>query len=319
MTHPQQRNQPATDRDYPRREAPPSRPPVSPPPQRLSWWGRAMRKRKDMPVWQEMLLLIGVLFFLAVLIRTFLFQAYYIPSGSMENTLQVGDRVLVNKVVYNFGTPQRGDVVVFRGPASWPAENTPDQNASMFSRLGAGLGDLVGISKPGANEFIKRVVGLPGDTVACCDSAGRVIVNGVGVGEPYVTLNAPITPTTTPSCDVRPFHPILVQPGQMFVMGDNRLVSQDSRCHGQVPLSSAIGKAEAIIWPTSRWTSLTASKSFANVPPPSAAGPVAPTAVPGTGADLAVVFPLLATLGVRVRVTARSARLARGRRRTLRA
>ena len=189
--------------------------------------------------------------------RTFLFQAFYIPSGSMENTLQVGDRVLVNKVVYDFRTPERGEVVVFRGTSPWSPENSQDSNASLFSRLGTGLGNLVGISEPGQNDFIKRVIGLPGDTVACCDSKGRVTVNGSGhrraVRHDERADHADHRP---PSCTVRPFRPIVVQPGQMFVMGDHRLVSRDSRCQGQVPISNIIGRAVAIVWPSSRWADL---------------------------------------------------------------
>jgi len=279
---------------------------------------RAMRKRKDMPLWQEMLLLIAIFFFLAIIVRTFLFEAYYIPSGSMENTLQVGDRVLVNKVVYDFSSPERGEVVVFNGTSSWPPENSQDTNASLFSRMGKGLGNLVGISEPGQGVFIKRIVGLPGDTVACCDTKGRVTVNGQGIDEPYVTMNAPITPTTTPSCTVRPFRPIVVQSGQMFVMGDHRLVSGDSRCQGQVPISNLIGRAVAIVWPTSRWTSLSIPASFANVPKPYSLGPPARTPLDdnnGGAAGIAVVFPLLSAFGL----SARSSRLKGGKQRKLRA
>jgi signal peptidase I len=279
---------------------------------------RAMRKRKDMPLWQEMLFLIALFFFLAIIVRTFLFEAFYIPSGSMENTLQVGDRVLVNKVVYDFSTPERGEVVVFRGTSSWPPENSQDNNASLFSRMGSGLGNLVGISEPGQNDFIKRVIGLPGDTVACCDSKGRVTVNGEGIDEPYVTMNAPITPTTTPSCTVRPFRPIVVQPGQMFVMGDHRLVSGDSRCQGQVPISNIIGRAMAIIWPSSRWADLGIPDSFKSIPKPYSLGPPVRTPIrddSGGAEGIAIVFPLLSAFGL----SARSGRIVGGRRRKLRA
>lgn len=264
-----------------------------------------------------MLILIGVAFFLAVLVRTFLFQAYYIPSGSMENTLQVGDRVLVNKVSYDFREPHRGEVVVFRGTTAWPIENMTDHNASIFSQVGSGLGDLVGISQPGSNDYIKRVIGLPGDTVACCDSDGRVTVNGVGLNEPYVTMNAPIADTTpsTPSCADRNFRPVVVQPGMMFVMGDRRVVSQDSRCNGQVPISNIIGRAEVVLWPLSRWTDLSVPATFNTVPTAGAAGP--PPAVPidsGT-AGAVMVFPLLSAFAF----SARSGRKRRRRSRTLRA
>jgi signal peptidase I len=278
-----------------------------------------MRKRKDLPVWKETLIILLVVFFLAVIVRTFLFQAYYIPSSSMEGTIQVGDRVLVNKVSYDFREPKRGEVVVFRGTTSWPPENTTDNNASMFSQLGSGIGDLVGVSQPGQNDFIKRVIGLPGDTVACCDSAGRVTVNGVGIDEPYVTAanNAPVVDSTpsTPSCADRNFRPVVVNAGMMFVMGDRRLVSQDSRCNGQVPISNIIGKASAIIWPTSHWTDFSIPPSFKNVPAPEALGVSRPVPISAGSAGAVIIFPLLSVFGL----TARSRAKWRSRRRRLRA
>src|SRR5918998_1277919 len=136
---------------------------------------RAAIRRKEMPLWQELPLLLIVAFCLAVLIRTFLVQAFFIPSGSMEETLLVGDRVLVNKVVYDMRDPLRGEVVVFKGPESWTAvENRIDPDAGFFSKLGRTVGDLIGISQPGEKDYIKRVIGIPGDEVSCCDSGGRV-------------------------------------------------------------------------------------------------------------------------------------------------
>jgi signal peptidase I len=276
-----------------------------------------MRKRKDMPLWQELLILIAIAFFLAVVVRTFLFQAFYITSGSMQNTLQVGDRVVVNKMAYEFRNPARGEVIVFRGTSQWEPENATDQNASMFSQIGTGLGNLVGVSEPGANIFIKRVVGIPGDTVACCDDKGDVTVNGVGVDEPYVTMNAPISATSanTPTCQNRNFRPIVVQPGMLFVMGDHRLVSQDSRCVGLVPEANVIGHAIGIIWPSSHWTSLPIPAGFKSVPATDAAGRGQPVPVGRTAGDGVLVLPLLSVFGV----TARSVAKRRVIRRTLRA
>src|SRR3954447_12146880 len=131
------------------------------------WRRRARRARRQMPLWQELPLLLVVAFCLAVLIRTFLLQAFYIPSGSMEQTLLIGDRVLVNKVVYDVRTPQRGEVIVFSGPINWTPENVADPNEGLLSRVGGTLGDLVGVSRPGEKDFIKRVIGLPGDRVSC--------------------------------------------------------------------------------------------------------------------------------------------------------
>jgi signal peptidase I len=264
---------------------------------RESALGRLRRKRKNMPLWQELPLLLIVAFCLAVLIRTFLLQAFYIPSGSMEETLQVGDRVLVNKVIYDMRSPGRGEIVVFRGTDAWQPENQQDTNRGFFAELGGTLGDLVGISRPGEKDFIKRVIGLPGDVVACCDVNGRVTVNGYPLDEPYVTDNAPIDAPPGPrDCQSRRFDPITVEPGQMFVMGDNRLVSRDSRCQGLVPIENVIGRAFIILWPSSRWDSLSVPATFENVPKPFAAPlgrPVAPAAPP---VGLVFVIPFLTSL-----------------------
>ena len=109
---------------------------------------RGLRKRKQMPLWQELPLLLLVAFGLAVLIRTFLLQAFYIPSGSMENTLMIGDRVLVNKVVYDVRDPQRGEIVVFRGTEDWAPENHVDSNAGFSAKFGCTIGALAGLSPP---------------------------------------------------------------------------------------------------------------------------------------------------------------------------
>ena len=127
-------------------------------------------KRKNMPLWQELPLLLIVAFCLAVLIRTFLVQAFYIPSGSMEETLLVGDRVLVNKILYDVREPARGEVVVFKGPDNWAPENQRDMDAGFFAELGRTVGDLIGFSQPGEKDFIKRVIGVPGDHITCWTS-----------------------------------------------------------------------------------------------------------------------------------------------------
>jgi signal peptidase I len=267
---------------------------------RESALGRLRRKRKNMPLWQELPLLLIVAFCLAVLIRTFLLQAFYIPSGSMEETLQVGDRVLVIKVIYDLRSPGRGEVVVFRGTDSWTPEHQPDANVGFFAELGRTLGDLVGISRPGEKDFIKRVIGLPGDVVACCDVNGRVTVNGYPLDESYVTDNAPLDAPSGPrDCQSRRFDPVTVEPGQMFVMGDNRLVSRDSRCQGLVPIENVIGRAFVILWPSSRWHSLSVPPTFENVPKPFAAPPPVPLQRPPVG--LLFVIPFLTSLSIPAR------------------
>ncbi|HEX5598750.1 MAG TPA: signal peptidase I [Micromonosporaceae bacterium] len=256
-------------------------------------------RRRQMPLWQELPLLLVVAFCLAVLIRTFLLQVFFIPSSSMEDTLLRGDRVLVNKVVYDVRDPKRGEVVVFHGTAAWAPESTSKPEPGFVAKVGNTLADLVGVSEPGEKDFIKRVIGLPGDTVMCCDDEGRVIVNGVPLDEPYVLRDSPTeVPPTVRECRSRWFAEVVVPPGHLFVMGDHRLVSQDSRCQGTVPIDNVIGRAFVIVWPKARWASLSAPETFDDLPKPTAAPavtarePVAPDPAPG----IAVILPLLASL-----------------------
>ena len=294
-----------------------------------SFGARVRARRKNMPLWQELPLLLVVAFCLAVLIRSFLVQAFFIPSGSMENTLLVGDRVLVNKILYDVRSPERGEVVVFEGPSNWAPENQVNNNASYLTKLGRTVGDLVGVSQPGEKDFIKRVIGLPGDVVACCNPNGQVTVNGYPLDEPYVTDNSPLdVPPVKGECRSRRFDPITVQPGMMWVMGDHRLVSQDSRCQGQVPIKNVIGRAFVILWPKDRWASLPVPPTFKSVPkavasaglPGQYVNPTVPdTQVEPDGTvgilDVVFVAPLAASLAV----PARSGRRLPFRRRRLRA
>ena len=187
---------------------------------------------------------------ISVLIKTFLVQAFYIPSGSMENTLLVNDRVLVNKLADKPDEIHRGDIVVFRDPGGWL--NGP-QTASRGGLLGLVRDGLVFVGlapAAGEEDLIKRVIGVGGDTVACCDDQGRVTVNGVPLDEPY------LFPGDKPS--ENDFKPVKVPAGELWVMGDHRSVSEDSRAHrtqpgqGFVPVSDVIGRAFTIVWPINR-------------------------------------------------------------------
>ena len=235
-----------------------------------------MLRRKEMPLWQELPILLVVAFCLAVLIRTFLVQAFYIPSGSMQKTLELKDRVLVNKVVYDMRDPLRGEIVVFRGTDNWAPEVTETVSNTFAAKLGRTIGDLVGVSRPGERDFIKRVIGLPGDKVACCDAKGRITVNGVGIDESYIAdgFNSDINQPPNPNqCTSRRFAEVTVPAGEMFVMGDHRSVSQDARCQGTVPIENIIGRAFVIVWPSSRFTSLSVPdvwKAFAAEQPTAA-------------------------------------------------
>jgi signal peptidase I len=175
--------------------------------------------------------LIIMAFVLALLIKTFLVQAFFIPSGSMEPTLVPGDRVLVLKVPYYFGDPDRGDIIVFEDP---DPSGVPERGivSGFFHWMFEGLG----VQRPDSEDFIKRVIGTPGDTVWARD--GQVYVNGDAIEEPYLTQ---------PTDD---FNKTIVPEGRLFVMGDNRGNSLDSRFSlGMVPIDNVIGKAEIVIWP----------------------------------------------------------------------
>lgn len=267
-----------------------------------------------MPLWQELPLLLIVAFCLAVLIRTFLLQAFFIPSGSMEDTLLIGDRVLVNKVVYDVRDPVRGEVVVFRGTDRWVAQEVQGPEPGFAGKVGRTLGDLVGVSRPGEKDFIKRVIGVPGDRVKCCDDQGRVLVNGIALDEPYVIRNSPLdVPPNPRECRSRRFEEVVVPPGQIFVMGDHRLVSLDARCQGPVPIDNVVGRAFMVVWPSQRWTSLPVPATFDRLSR-SAAAPAAPPAPvePTPVGGVALVLPMATMMSVLAR-SGRSGR-ARGRR-----
>ena len=219
--------------------------------------------------WRELPFLILIALVLALVIKTFLVQAFYIPSASMENTLQGGppdshhDRVLVNKLVYRIRDPHRGEIIVFRGPPSW--QDTPEFTggtpsnpiAHFFHDIGAALG----VAAPSSKDFIKRVIGVGGDTVSCL--SGVLRVNGRQLDEPYLYPRS--NPCTGNGFDGQTVH---VPPGRLFVMGDHRDESADSRAHmtdgeqGTIPIDDVIGKASLVVWPPSDWKTLSVPKTF---------------------------------------------------------
>ncbi|MFB3737729.1 MAG: signal peptidase I [Candidatus Velamenicoccus archaeovorus] len=185
---------------------------------------------------REVPVLVLIALVVAILIKTFLVQAFYIPSASMEPTLMPGDRVLVNKLAYRLGDIHRGDVVVFANPQALPTDR------NWFEGLVHWLGEGLGVAQPEDEDLIKRVIGVPGDTVEIRDHT--VSVNGTPLSEPYLTPAA--------EAAMQDFGPVTVRPGHLFVMGDNRGNSADSRFSlGQVPEDDVIGRAFVIVWPPS--------------------------------------------------------------------
>lgn len=278
---------------------------------------RRPRSRGPMPLFLELPLLLVVAFCLAVLIRTFLVQAFYIPSGSMENTLAIDDRVLVNKVVYGVRGIKRGEVIVFRGGQGWKHETGAkiDKPTTFLGKLGQTFSGLIGLSQPSEKDFIKRVIGLPGDKISCCDQQGRVVVNGQPIDEPYIYEPSPLADLSQhPGCMVRNFEELIVPPGQLFVMGDHRLISSDSRCSGTVAVADVIGRAFVVVWPKNHWQVLETPESLAGVPNTVASGALTG---PLPGADATawgfVGLPILASLAI----SARSVRIRRRRGRRL--
>jgi signal peptidase I len=191
---------------------------------------------------------------IAALIRTFLVQPFFIPSGSMEQTLRRGDRVLVDKVSYRFGEIRRGDVVVFNGVDSFTPEAPQEPAGNLLQRGLRAAAAAVGVAPPGEQDFIKRVIGVSGDRVRCCDSKSRITVNGVPVDERSYLY--PEEAASESTFDVR------VPEGRLWVMGDHRSRSADSRSHqgdpggGTVPEDKVIGRAFSIVWPPSRLTGI---------------------------------------------------------------
>ena len=182
---------------------------------------------------RELPILFIVALAVAIVLKTFVVQAFFIPSSSMEPTLEPGDRVLVQKVVYG---PDRGDVIVFSDPQGRPG---PDRG--IVGGFVHWLSSTLGIERPEHEDFIKRVIGLPGETVELRD--GRLFVDGVRIREPYLKG----------AVDTRDYGPVRVPEGALFVLGDNRLNSNDSRFGlGFVPVDKVVGRAFAIVWPPSR-------------------------------------------------------------------
>jgi signal peptidase I len=299
---------------------------------------RSARRRGRLSFLAEMVVLFAVALTIALLIKTFVVQPFFIPSGSMENTLLIGDKVLVNKLVYDVRPIGRGDIVVFSGQGSWnpPATSQP-RSGNPIARvydatLGALLHSIAGLfgTVPGQTDYIKRVIAIPGDRVICCNSRGLITVNGVPLHE-----GSYLIPGAQPSSGR---FDVVVPAGRIWVMGDNRPQSADSRLHdcgysdpgvtcvpydrdGTIPESKVIGRAFLIVWPPSRIRILPVPSTFKQAGLSHAAGSpgTARSAAGGTlqvrpsapylplGVGFAAAAPL-ALLRLRLRLRARRRR-----------
>jgi signal peptidase I len=241
---------------------------------------RKVKRRRRRSAIKEIPLLVGVAVLIALVLKTFLVQAFVIPSGSMEQTIQIGDRVLVDKLTPWFGSkPQRGDVVVFKDPGGWlQGEQTTQKKEDpvVVKQIKEGLTFIGLLPSDDEKDLIKRVVGVGGDRVKCCDSKGRVTVNGVPLDE-----GAYLYPGNSPS--ETPFD-ITVPQGRLWVMGDHRGNSADSRAHqnqkygGTVSEDEVVGRAMWIAWPFGHWTSLDEPKTFGSVSDSTTGSTAAPQA-----------------------------------------
>lgn len=216
-------------------------------------------RRRSLPWWIDVIVCVVAALALGLVVKTFFVQAFVIPSGSMNPTLVEDDKLLVQKWTFWSGEPRRGDVVVFRDPGGWLDE---DETAT-GSLLQRGL-QLVGLS-PTGGHLVKRVVGVAGDEVRCCDAAGRTMVNGEPVDEPYLA---------NPAVNSVHTFQVTVPRGRIWVQGDNRGNSRDSRVHledpdgGFVPVDLVVGKAWLRFWPFDHVGGVGGTDAFGRVPAP---------------------------------------------------
>ena len=212
---------------------------------------------------REIPIIIGSALIVSIIVKTFFLHFFFIPTGSMENTLQVGDRIAVNKFGALFSEIKRGEIVVFADPDNWLGQAPDDQNSGLIGR-GKDLLITIGVVPDPAKQYlIKRVIGVGGDTVICCDDQDKLQVNGKSVDEPYVYENDKASESN--------FN-VTVPEGFIWVMGDHRGASSDSRFHtsdvnnGMVPLSKVVGRATFIVWPVSNLDFLEKGSDLGKLP-----------------------------------------------------
>ncbi|QHF24205.1 signal peptidase I [Rathayibacter sp. VKM Ac-2804] len=215
---------------------------------------RPRRRRRGVLLFlRDVLIIVVVAVLVSFLVKTFLIRSFYIPSSSMEQTLVENDRILVNELVPGVVPISRGDVVVFRDPGGWLSPTTEPEVPAFQAAIDSALA-LVGLTAPDSNDhLIKRVIGLPGDHVTCCTPLGQVEINGNPISEPYVKL-----PEGVQAVSATPFD-VVVPEGSLWVMGDNRYNSADSRYNtdkpgnGFVPIDNVVGRAILVTWPVQQW------------------------------------------------------------------
>lgn len=227
--------------------------------------------RSSKPLWRRIFGSVWFNLFAAILVvalvQSFVVKLYAVPSSSMEQTLETGDRILANRLAFVAGNPERGDVVVFNSGSTW-APRAPSSDSALETSV-KWLGGLFGIGPGTEHTLVKRVVAVGGETVSCCNSSGSVLVNGVALTEPYISDDLPFIPgtldCTTEAVSDRCFPPFTVPRNQFVVLGDHRSNSADSMadCRGKtspgectvatVRRSDLVGKVFAIVWPIPRW------------------------------------------------------------------
>ncbi|AWR21207.1 MULTISPECIES: signal peptidase I [Aurantimicrobium] len=218
---------------------------------------------------RDVLVIFGIAILVSFLVKTFLVRSFFIPSASMEQTLMIDDRVIVNELVPKAVAVDHGDIVVFKDPGGWLPARPPVEVTGIQAGTEWVL-SLFGLASPDSNDhLIKRVIGLPGDTVQCCSADGKIMVNGVAITEPYITI--PAGETRASAIDFN----VTVPESSLFVMGDNRYNSKDSRYNtdkpggGFVGMDNVVGRAFVLSWPMSHWGWLSNyPEVFADVPEP---------------------------------------------------
>lgn len=200
---------------------------------------RPKKRKKKTSFLVELPILVLVALVVAVLIKTFLVQAFWIPSGSMIHTLEINDRVLVNKLSYLFGEPEQGNIVVFDPPFGVEEDAEP-----LLQAIVRNIAESLGLQTPAVEDLIKRVIAVGGQEIEIKDN--QVLIDGVPLDEPYLDESA----------FMPDFGPVQVPPGTVFVMGDNRPRSQDSRRFGPIDTDSIVGRAFVRVWPLDRWAGL---------------------------------------------------------------